>query len=122
MAKFKEMFDSYVWVDDQVSVEIDGWIFTARIEFDEDSRPDDCDCYSNRKKGDWAQNKWFFCSVVLDLLHIESGLENTWAYSLSGIECNFNKKANKYLDEVANDLLNEALSELPKIEVQNNEG
>ena len=106
---FKTHFDDYVCLGDSIECTVDGIDYVARIEFDGDSRPEDSDCYSQRKINEWNRNEWFFCSVVISASKNDIEIDDHCA-SLSGIECNFNNRGNKYLREVANEMLEEAIS------------
>jgi len=61
----------------------------------------------------WRNDEWFWCGIVLSVSR--NGVEiDDHAASLWGIECNYpvfrrGQRANSYLLEVANDLLDEAL-------------
>jgi len=107
--KFNEKFDKYVCINDTIETEIDGLTVTARIEFDQDTKPSDFDCYSKSTIKKWENDEWFFCGVVLSVSKNGVVLSGH-ASSLWGIECNFSK-SNEYLDEVANELLPEAIEE-----------
>lgn len=122
--EFSQTFDEYVCCYDTISVEIDGYEITARIEFDEDYKIDDDDCHNpdqsvtgcNDEQFDkllaareaWFRDEWFYCSVILSIS--KNGIElDDNAASLSGIECNYPDSDNSHLTEVANELLPEAL-------------
>lgn len=57
----------------------------------------------------WKNNEWFYCGVVLSVTKNGILLDNH-AASLWGIECNYPGSDNSYLTEVANELLDEAIS------------
>lgn len=65
----------------------------------------------------WKDDEWFYCGIVLSVSY--NGVElDSHAASLWGIHCNYPKdetrpdhEPNDYLTEVANELLDEALSE-----------
>lgn len=108
--RFTEKFGSYVCPNDFIRVEIDGLRIDATLEFDQDSSVDDAECYLPIKIKQWRNDEWFFVGVVLSVTHIATGIElSDHAASLWGTEANFNKRANRYLTQVANELLPEAL-------------
>ena len=101
-------FDTYVCVGDSITWQAEGFDLTASIEFDEDARPDDFDCYSPIKIKQWKNDEWFFCGVVLSVSFNGVALADH-AASLWGVDCNYNKLSNRYLSEVAKELEGEAL-------------
>lgn len=106
-AKFPQ-FDSFAVVGDCIKWQKEGFDFTATLEADEGTKPSDFDCYSPIKVKQWKNDEWIFVGVVISV-H-KNGIEILeHAASLWGIECNYNKKANKYLSEVAQELESEAL-------------
>jgi hypothetical protein len=110
-------FDSYVCAGDTVQWSADGFDITARVEYDEDTKPTDFDCYSARQIEAWRNDKWFFCGIVLSVSR--NGVElSDHAASLWGIDCNFpsrRKNPNAYLSDVCAELQEEAL-ETAKLE------
>ena len=101
-------FDSYVCEGDSITWQTEGFDITARIEYDQDCKPSDFDCYSPIKIKQWKNDEWFFCGVVLSVSF--NGVElSDHAASLWGVDCNYNKKSNRYLSEVAKELECEAL-------------
>lgn len=101
-------FDSYACEGDSISWDAEGYTITATIERDNDTRPDDSECYAPIKIKQWKNDEWFFCGVVLSVSFNGVGLGNH-AASLWGVDCNYNKKSNRYLSEVAKELESEAL-------------
>lgn len=62
----------------------------------------------------WLRDEWFYCGIVLSVSRGGVLLcEN--AASLWGIEANYPGSDNKYLTEVANELLPEAIDEAEKV-------
>lgn len=101
----------------------------ARIEFDPDTKIDDCDSfdenrdsemYSEGPAGDaeyaiamaarkaWLNDEWSYCGVVLSIERAGVVLDKH-AASLWGIECNYPGSTNEYLTAVAFELLDEAI-------------
>lgn len=109
-------FDSYACEGDSITWNAEGFDITARIEYDHNTTPDDSDCYSPIKIKQWKNDEWFFCGVVLSVS--KNGVElSDHTASLWGIECNYNKRSNRYLSEVAKELELEAL-DCAKIEIE----
>lgn len=111
-AKFPQ-FGQYVCPGDSITWEKEGFEIVARIEFDQDSRPEDSDCYTKRQIDAWRNDEWFFCGVVLSV-SLNGVMLAEHAASLWGVDCNFpsrRKNPNHYLAEVAQELESEALDE-----------
>jgi hypothetical protein len=106
-----EQFDSFVCTGDTVEWSREGFDITATVCFDEDTRPEDSDCYTPRQIQAWREDEWFFCGIVLTVSR--NGVELPGhAASLWGIECNFpsrRKNPNAYLAEVCEELQGEAI-------------
>jgi hypothetical protein len=112
-------FDRYVCVGDTATWSVEGFDITARIEYDADTKPEDCDCFDiedpdhgaeNRKIVDaWRNDEWFYCGVILSVSR--NGVTITkHAASLWGIEANFPGSDNAYLAEVCQELQSEAIA------------
>ena len=56
----------------------------------------------------WKNDEWFYCGIILSV-KIEDVELTDHAASLWGIEANYPDSENKYLTEVANELLGEAV-------------
>ena len=116
----------YVCADDRITAEVDGFVVTARLEYDPDSSPREYDadgcCFdtSDPDHGEesaaiiaaWDNDEWHYFGVVLSVA--KEGVElDDHAASLWGIEGNFPRKDggldNSYFTETANELLDEAL-------------
>ena len=124
---FTKEFDKFVCYGDSIETVVDGFTFKARIEPDADSHIDDDDCYnidqsvtgcddkqfieSMKARQAWLDDEWFYCGVVISVS--KAGIElDDCAASLWSIECNYPlKDSNKYLLEVANELLPEAIGQ-----------
>lgn len=115
--QFSSSFKSYACVGDTITAEIEGFTVVARLEFDEDARPQDhgfdpddsdygeensCICAS------WERNEWEYVGVILSVSKAGIMLDKH-AVSSWGIEANFPGSDNSLLTEVANELLPEAL-------------
>lgn len=101
-------FDAYVCSGDTVSVEDGLYTYTARIERDDDSRPEDWDCYDKDAIDAWRNNEWWFCDIVISAAYNDIELPDDYLASLGSIEANFPGSDNKYLAEVVDELLPEA--------------
>jgi len=101
-------FNSYACQGDTINWTAEGFDFVARLEYDNDSNPEDVDCYSPEDVQRWKNDEWFYVGVVLSVSR--NGVElSDHAASLWGIDCNFNNTSNAYLAEVAQELQGEAL-------------
>jgi len=101
-------FDNYACIGDRITWSKDGFDLTAYLEYDQDSKPSDCDCYSPLKIKQWKNDEWFFVGVVLSVSKNDVEITDH-AASLWGIECNYNKRANLHLSQVAKELESEAI-------------
>lgn len=111
-SKFPQ-FNSYACIGDSITWQKDDFDITAEIHADNFSHVDDCDCYSSIKIKQWKNDEWFFCGVVLSVSKNDI-LISKHAASIWGIECNYNKEANRYLSEVAQELESEAIEAAKK--------
>lgn len=107
MIKFPQ-FGAYVCVGDSIEWKKEGFDIVATVEADNGTHINDYDCYSPIKIKQWKNGEWFFVGVVLSVS--KNGIEiEDHAASLWGIECNYNKTANRYLSEVVQELEGEAI-------------
>ena len=95
----------YVCADDSITAEVDGFVVTARLEYDPGEE-------SAAIIAAWDNDEWHYFGVVLSVA--KEGVElDDHAASLWGIEGNFPRKDggldNSYFTETANELLDEAL-------------
>ena len=112
--EFTEHFDSYACIGDTIRLRVTPDVdVVARIQFDRDTRPENFDCYEAKHIAQWRRDEWFFCGVVL-AIEVNGRTVKDYVGSLWGIECNFGSN-NKYLTEVANDLLTEHLDDVEDI-------
>lgn len=107
-------FDKYVCPGDTVTIEDGLFTFTARIEFDGDSRPTDDEGMSAEAIEAWKQDEWFYCGIALSATYNGVALPDNYLASLWGIEANFPGSDNSYLSEVVRELLPEAKAEAQK--------
>lgn len=101
-------FSKYVCAGDSVSVNCGPYTITARIVPDDDMRPTDFDCYGSDEMKAWERGDWSFVGIVLSV-SVDGFRLDSHAASLWGIDCNFPGGDNAHLQEIANDLLPEAL-------------
>lgn len=121
---FTEKFDSYVCIGDCIETVVGPYRVTARVVFDDHSSPDEYDapgcCFdtSDPDHGEenesiieaWRNDEWFYCGIVLSVVLDDNDHEVTdHGAALWGIECNFPGGDNSYLQDVANELLSEAI-------------
>lgn len=123
---FKQKFNKYVCDGDTITTEAEGFEIIARIERDDDYHIDDddshnidtnvtgCNPYQQKKllaaRKAWKNDEWFYCGVVLSVSKNGVMLDDH-AASLWAIEANYpsGRNPNKYLTDVANELLPEAI-------------
>lgn len=118
-------FDKYVCSGDTITIEDGLFTFTARIEFDQDSRPKDHGGFDQADPdyGDenaaiiqaWRNDEWFYCGIIISADYNGVELPDEHLASLWGIEANFPNSDNKYLGEVAHELIPEAKERALKI-------
>jgi len=109
--KFTAKFDKYVCPGDTIRRNVtDTVAVVARLEFDQDTRPEDSDCYDAKDIARWKNEEWFYGGVVLSI-EVNGEKVRDHVASLWGIDCNFGE-GNSYLAEVANDLLDESKDEI----------
>lgn len=104
-------FKQYVCAGDTVQWSHEGFNITARVEYDQDAKPDDSECYSKKQIQAWKNDEWFFCGIVLSAEFNGVKLCDH-AASLWGIVCNFpsrRKNPNTYLSDVCGQLQGEAI-------------
>ena len=111
-AKFPQ-FNSYACIGDSITWHKDGFDITATLQDDLVSHVNHSECYSPVKIKQWLNDEWFFVGIVLSV-EKNGVLIDNHASSLWGIECNYNKKANRYLDELARELESEAIETAKK--------
>ena len=135
---FTQKFDSFVCLGDSIRCEVGAYSVEARICHDDTAgRPDQRQdgFWPSLYKDDagfigagngfrgrfdkaqakaqaimdaWKNDEWFYCGIILSV-KIEDVELTDHAASLWGIEANYPDSENKYLTEVANELLGEAV-------------
>lgn len=101
-------FSKYVCAGDSVSVNCGPYTISALIVPDNDTRSTDFDCYTSEEFEAFDRDEWSFVGIVLSVW-VDGFRLDSHAASLWGIECNFPGNDNAHLQEIANDLLPEAL-------------
>lgn len=137
--RFTETFQSFVCEGDSIDTEIEGFHVKARIMRDDcrdapDERQDgfwpslykDAPGFIGPGNGwrarfdkaqaraeyimrAWKADEWFYCGIVLSV-SLEGIVLDDHAASLWGIEANYPDSDNAHLNEVANELLSDALA------------
>lgn len=115
-------FPSYVCAGDEKETYVGPLRIVATVVRDDDYHIDDDDCHNVALEGlskeeiertkkareSWFADQWFYCGIIVRVFFKERLLAQA---SLWGIECNYPNSDNSYLDEVANELLEESLRE-----------
>ena len=117
---FTQSFGKFACVGDTITCEIDGFTATATIHRDDSGdTPEqhvDDDAFWNSTEGKsvlaaWNNDEWFYCGITVTIERNGVQLTGRYTNALWGIECNYPDSDNSYLRDVANELLDEALSE-----------
>jgi hypothetical protein len=101
-------FPVYICPGDYRRIECGRYTVTARVVDDTDARPDEFECYTPEQIAAWKRGDWYFVGLVLSV-SIDGYTLDDHAASLWGIDCNHPGGDNAYLQEIANDLLPEAI-------------
>ncbi len=135
---FTETFQHFVCVGDSITCEHDGYTFTATIEQDDTlDAPDErqggfwpslyigdagfigagngfrdrfakAQAHAEAVMQAWKNDEWFYCGIVISATY-NGVLVDERCASLWGIEANYPDSDNSYLNEVAIELLAEAI-------------
>lgn len=121
---FDQGFSAFACIGDTITCEADGYTFTARIVADIDTRIDDDESHSEDRsvtgcteeqhaelmaaRAAWFRDEWCFVGIVISVSRNFIELDD-FAASVWGIEMNYPGSDNAYLEELANDLLPEAM-------------
>ena len=100
--------DSIVWCNG-------GFTLTARIKFDDATRPGEFDCYSEEDIQRWEADEWCYVGIVVSAEYKGWLLEDPVA-SLWGLECGLAEDSGDYLSEIAAAMLVEEL-QVAKVEL-----
>ena len=100
--------DSIVWRNG-------GFTLTARINFDDATKPREVDCYSEEDIERWKNDDWCYVGIVVTAEYRRWLLKDP-AASLWGLECGLAEDSGDYLSDVAAELFAEAL-QVAKVEL-----
>jgi len=101
-------FPQFVVPGDYRRIKCGPFTIQAAIVPDNDTRATDFDCYTPKQLEAWKRGEWQLYGMILSVWVDDYRLDSH-AASLWGIDCNFPGGDNTYLQEIANDLLPEAL-------------
>ena len=110
-------FDKHPCPGDSIVWRNGGFTLTARIEFDDLTRPGEFDCYSEEDIEKWESDEWSYVGIVVSAEYGGWLLDDT-AASLWGLECGLAEDSGDYLSDVAAELFAEAL-QVAKVELAN---
>ena len=98
--------DTVTWAPKQNNPH--GLMITARLECDTDTKPNDSECYSEKKISEWHNGDWHYVGVVLSV-HKDNVTLDNHVVSIWGLECNYSTRGNLYFAQVCKDLESEVL-------------
>lgn len=119
---FTKNFDKYVCVGESITCQLGNLTIRARVERDPDYTIDDDDCHNTDQSVTGCSDeefarllearKAYFCGrwwygVVVLSVELDGVVIQDYAATLGAIEINYPNGDNKYLLEVANELLDE---------------
>lgn len=110
--KFPHGFDHYPCVFDSIRMPVaHGVSLIAEIHHDDDTTPEEFDCYSDDQIAAWNKDEWQYCGVelVLDMAGSRRTLGSLWGIDLHLMD---GKTDSEYLTSVANELLAEHQGEV----------
>lgn len=102
-------FPQFVVPGDYRRIKCGPFTIQASIVPDNDTRATDFDCYTPKQLEAWKRGDWQLYGMILSVWVDDYRLDSH-AASLWGIDCNFPGDTNWHLQEIANDLLVEALA------------
>ena len=108
MANNMPKFDKYPLPGDSIVWRNGGFTLTARIEFDDATRPREVDCYSEEDIKRWEADEWWYVGIVVSAEYKGWRLEDPVA-SLWGLECGLTEDSSDYLSEIAAAMIVEEL-------------
>ena len=109
--KFIEQFDTYACIGDYISVDINGVTFTAYLDSDADSRPEDFDCYSEEDIERFYKEDWYYVCIIIEA-ETDDWKKTLYGSSVWGVEINFGTDDRPHLMELANECLADAIASL----------
>jgi hypothetical protein len=111
---FTQSFDAFACAGDTITCKIDGFTATATIYLDDsgDTPEQRDDSVPPEIVKAWENDEWFYCGIAVTVEREDVQLTGRYSNALWGVECNYPGEGdNSYLNDVANELLDEALSE-----------
>ena len=108
-------FDKRPLPGDSITWRNGGFTLTARIEFDDLTRPREFDGYSEEDIKRWEADEWCYVGIVVSAEYKGWLLEDPVA-SLWGLECGLTEDSGDYLSEIAAAMLVEEL-QVAKVEL-----
>jgi len=108
-------FDKHPCPGDSITWRNGGFTLTARIEFDDETRPGEFDGYSEEDIKRWEADEWCYVGIVVTAEYKGWLLEDPVA-SLWGLECGLTEDSSDYLSEIAAAMLVEEL-QVAKVEL-----
>ena len=109
--KFTEQFNKYACVGDYISVDINGVTFTAYLEPDADTRPEDFDCYSEEEIERFYKEDWYYVGLVIEA-ETDDWKKTLYGSSVWGVDIGLGTDDRPYLMELANECLVDAVASL----------
>ena len=108
MANNMPRFDKCPLPGDSIVWRNGGFTLTARIKFDDATKPGEFDCYSEEDIKRWEADEWYYVGIVVTAEYKGWLLEDPVA-SLWGLECGLTEDSGDYLSEIAAAMLVEEL-------------
>lgn len=98
-------------IDSKYLPDCQGFQVRAYLEYDSDSSPDECDCYTDADITAWLDNEWFYVTLVVEALSNDyvvgrasiGGME----YDLNG-DCDYAWSEDYYLPDLIAEACEEA--------------
>ena len=115
MANNMPKFDKHPLPGDSITWRNGGFTLTARIKFDDATRPGEFDCYSEQDLKRWEAGEWGYVGIVVTAEYKRWLLKDP-AASLWGLECGLTEDSGDYLSEIAAAMLVEEL-QVAKVEL-----
>ena len=101
-------FNKHPCPGDSITWRNGGFTLTARVEFDDATKPREVDCYSEEDIERWKNGDWCYVGIVVTAEY-KGWLLGDTAASLWGLECGLADDSGDYLSEIAAAMLVEEL-------------
>ena len=108
-------FNKHPCPGDSITWRNGGFTLTARVEFDDATKPREVDCYSEDDIKRWEADEWCYVGIVVSAEY-KGWLLCDPAASLWGLECGLADDSGDYLSEIAAAMLVEEL-QVAKVEL-----